>query len=126
MTDVHVQQEKAVNLLIDWNKWLAGLNFGAATGCIVVIEKGVEGIVKNYLIGAVFFFALSIIISSLIFTVLPSIMQQLPIQNKEKNKGSIYDYRPFASLSLKFIVSTQVLAFMLGVACLFLWVFLDK
>ncbi len=126
MADVHVQQEKAVNMLIDWNKWMAGLNFGAATGCIVVLENGVAGIVKSYLIGAIFCFSLSIMISSLVFILLPSIIQKLPIQGKENQKPSIYDYRPFASLPLRHIIVTQFYFFILGVIALFLWVFFHK
>lgn len=126
MIDIHLQQEKAINMLIDWNKWLAGLNFGAATGCIVVLENGVGPLVKMYLVVAIFCFALSLILSSLVFISLPSIMQKLPLQNKHNPGHNIFDYQPFLSLPLRAIVSAQFIVFILGIISLFTWVYLHK
>lgn len=126
MVDIHLQQEKAINMLIDWNKWLAGLNFGAATGCIVVLENGVGPLVKVYLVLAIFCFAISLILSSLVFVSLPSIMQRLPLQNKNNPKHNIFDYKPFFSIPLRFMVSAQFIAFIIGILSLFTWVYLHK
>ncbi|MBA3724304.1 MAG: hypothetical protein H0W89_05475 [Candidatus Levybacteria bacterium] len=124
MIDLHTQQEKAVNMLIDWNKWMAGLTFGAATGCIVVLENGVGPLVKMYLVIAIFCFALTLILSSLVFTLLPSIMQQLPLVSKTNPKHNIYDYKPFASIPLRHFITAQFLIFIAGTISLFIWVYL--
>jgi hypothetical protein len=126
MLDLHTQQEKAVNILIDWNKWMAGLTFGAATGCIVVLENGVGPLVKMYLVIAILCFALTLVLTSLVFALLPSIMQRLPLKHKNNPDHSIYDYKPLASIPLRYIVAVQFMIFIVGIISLFIWVYLHK
>lgn len=33
-------QEKAIDSLRDWSKWLIGLSFSATTGCVIVLQQG--------------------------------------------------------------------------------------
>lgn len=119
MTDIHAQQEKALELLKDWSKWAAGLNFGAATGCVIMLQQGVPASVRLFLMAAVVFFALSILVSSLIFALLPAIVQSLPINKKSV---SIYDYDLLPSISLRELVWAQLGFFGLGAICLLIWV----
>lgn len=56
---------KAIELLSDWSKWLIGINFGAATGCAIVLKTGVSEEVSSILFIAVCFFLLSLITASI-------------------------------------------------------------
>jgi len=55
---------KAIELLSEWSKWLIGINFGAATGCAIVLKTGVSETVSSILFIAVCFFLLSLITAS--------------------------------------------------------------
>ncbi len=120
------QQEKALEALKDWSKWIVSLNFGAATGCVIILQNGVSSLVRMYLITAVLFFFLSILIASFIFVLLPAIIQKLPIQTKSKQMISIFDYQFASFFNLRMLVSMQLLFFVIGVGCLFTWILLKK
>jgi hypothetical protein len=55
-------------MLVNWSKWLITLNFSAATGCVLVLKISNETTVQKvgpYLFMAVFFFILSVVVSTL-------------------------------------------------------------
>lgn len=119
------QQEKAVDSLRDWCKWMIGLNLTMGTGCVLVLLRGVSATLKTYLVGAVLFFAFSIIAASLITAVLPSIVQRLPIYDDSAKKiCSIYTVRVAPSLTLKSLAGLQYALFVLGIISLFTWIVL--
>jgi hypothetical protein len=56
--------------LIDWSKWLIGVNFSAATGCmLVLLNKEQIEFIGPKLMFAIIFFALTVFIS-IVFTYL--------------------------------------------------------
>jgi hypothetical protein len=56
--------------LIDWSKWLIGVNFSAATGCmLVLLNKEKIEFIGPKLMYAIIFFALTVFIS-IVFTYL--------------------------------------------------------
>lgn len=63
-------KSKAVELLSDWSKWLIGINFGAATGCTVVLKTGVSEKVSPLLFTAILFFICSLVVATLLTLVL--------------------------------------------------------
>lgn len=126
MQDLHTQQEKALEVVKDWSKWLAGLNFGSAAGCILMLQQGISVLVRVYLVSAVLFFSISLLISSLIFLLLPIVIQKLPLHTKSKGALSIYDYELFQSVTLRLLVGTQFGFFVVGIISLFTWVMLKK
>ena len=61
-------RETRSQLLINWSKWLITINFSAATGCVLVLKISNEATVQKvgpYLFMAVFFFLLSVLVSTL-------------------------------------------------------------
>jgi len=118
------QQAKAVDTLGEWSKWLIGLNFAAGTGCMVILEAGVSALIKPYLVGAIFFLCLSILMSVFIFLSLPAIIQSLPIRHPSKNLMSIYEYKIANQISMKWLLAAQIGSLILGFAFLLLWVML--
>lgn len=120
-----VQQEKAIDFIRDWSKWLIGLNFTSGTGCVVVLQQGVSAGIKLYLVAAILFFALSTIISALLLAGLPPLIQRLPLKTKSGNNRPIYDYWIITpSLSIKTLTILQLTLFALGLIFLFTWVIL--
>lgn len=71
---------------------------------------------------AIFFFALSTLITVVIFSILPSLFQRLPLQNEAGECGSIYQYRVIRNLPLKLFVWLQLCSFIAALICLFSWI----
>ena len=58
--------------LIDWSRWLIGINFSAATGCmIVLLDKDKSELIGAKLVYAITFFALTVA-CSIVYTYLLS------------------------------------------------------
>ena len=124
-SDKTALQEKALDSIRDWSKWLIGLNFTSGGGCIAILQTGATAAMKFYLVGAVFFFGLSAAVSALILANLPMIMQRLPLQTKKGEKREIHDYWIlFPGLSLQLLTILQLLLFVTGLAFLFTWMLL--
>ncbi len=47
------RQEKAIDVLRDWSKWLIGVNVFSATGCVIVLERDVPVLLQPLLVGAI-------------------------------------------------------------------------
>ncbi|MGN6435597.1 MAG: hypothetical protein ACTHMM_03655 [Agriterribacter sp.] len=67
---------KAVELLSDWSKWLIGINFGAATGCTVVLKTGVSEKVSPLLFAAILFFICSLVVATLLTLILTTALHK--------------------------------------------------
>ena len=95
--------------LIDWSKWLIAINFSAATGCIIIFDKNaltIKTVTGFYILLAVIFFALAVIIS-ILFTFLLSTQMTEAFQLKNSHY---------------LLGGLQILFFVLAIACLCLWV----
>lgn len=117
-------QHKAIEALRDWSKWLIGVNFAAATGCVVVLQAGVKGPPRPFLLLAIAAFALSVLCSAILVRVLASLVEKLPFKDINERGSSIYLYKPFKLLSLKLLSWLQLFLFMLGITFFLLWVVL--
>lgn len=119
------QQEKAVESMRDWCKWMIGLNLTMGTGCVLVLLRGVSAALKTSLVSAVLFFAFSMVLASLIIAILPSIIQRLPIyDNSERKASNIYTAHVAPRLTLKMLAGLQYAFFVLGIVFLFTWILL--
>jgi hypothetical protein len=119
------QQEKAVESLRDWCKWMIGLNLTMGAGCVLVLLRGVSATLKTSLVSAIIFFGVSMIIAALIIAVLPSIIQRLPLyENSERRPSNIYTAYVAPLLTLKILASLQYAFFVLGIIFLFTWIVL--
>ncbi len=118
------QQEKAIDSLRDWNKWLIGLNFFSGTGCVLMLQQGVSPLLIPFLVGAIVLFALSAIVTALVLGILPALIQALPLRDESGALQSIYDCAVWSRLSLRQFVRLQFLLFVGGIICLLGWVLL--
>ena len=115
-------QEKAIDALRDWSKWLIGLDFFTGTGCVVVLERGVSANLKPVLVGAILLVALSALVTALVLGVLAALVQELPLADEFGNVQSIYDYHIWQGVSLGRLVQLQFGLFALGVVFVVVWV----
>src|SRR3954462_11805188 len=93
--------------LIDWSKWLIGVNFSAATGCmLVLLNKEKVEFIGPKLMFAIIFFALTVFIS-IIFTYL------LATQFKQSFQLRWYHH---------FLAGLQILFFTIALVYFYQWV----
>jgi hypothetical protein len=118
------QQEKALDSLRDWNKWLIGLNFFTGTGCVIMLQQGVSPLLMPFLVGAILLFALSTIVTALVSGIRPTLVQALPLRDEFGALQSIYDYAVWQEVPLRRFVWLQFLLFVFGIICLLGWVML--
>jgi hypothetical protein len=114
------RQQSAIDALRDWSKWLIGLDFAAATGCVVVLQTDVA--TELFLVLAISAFALSVVCSVLVVRALASLVETLPFQNEAGEVVSIYEYQVWGQLSLANLVALQMLFFVMGIALFLTWV----
>lgn len=117
-------QLKAVESLRDWSKWLIGINFAAATGCVVVLQGGVTGPPRPFLMLAIGAFALSVLSSAVLVRALASLVEELPLRGEDGDPVSIYDYSLGWGLSARGLARLQLGLLILGVVFFLLWVIL--
>lgn len=121
--DVHMdetRQQRATDSLRDWSKWLIGIDFAAATGCVVVLQR--EAVGSLFLTLAIAAFALSVVCSILMVRSLASLVEILPLRDPAGRVVTIYAYRVWGKLSLANLVVLQTTLFVLGVAFFLAWV----
>ncbi len=116
------QQEKAIDALRDWSKWLIGLDFTAGTGCIIVLQGGVGPGLKLLLVMAIVFFALSAVAAALLTGILAEIVQRCPLCDEAGSVQSIYRHYVWRDVSLGLFVKIQFVFFVLGIFHLLSWV----
>jgi hypothetical protein len=117
-------QEKALDSLRDWSKWLIGLNVVATTGCIVQLEhvKVTSLRPSSFLLGAVLLFVLSNLVAVLIVGAHAVVIQTLPVPDASGESASIFTYRVWRQVSLGLLARLQILLFGLGLGSLVGWV----
>lgn len=115
-------QQQAIEALRDWSKWLIGLNVFSAAGCVTILEGGVGSNLKPFLVGAILFFALSGMVAALLIVSLAGMVQRCPLQDEEGTVKSIFDHHVWQKVSLRLLISFQLVLFALGVLNLLIWV----
>ncbi len=115
-------QKNAIDSLRDWSKWLIGLDFVAAGGCVVVLQGGVSGPAHVFLVLAIGAFALSILCSAYLVRVLASAVEALPIVDADGRPKSINDHRAARGISIGALAGAQLLLLMLGAIFFLAWV----
>lgn len=117
-------QLRAAESLRDWSKWLIGVNFAAATGCVVVLQGGVKGPPRPFLMLAIAAFALSVLSSALLVRVLAALAEALPLRSEAGELRSIYGYSAGLGISVRGLARLQFGFLILGVVFFLLWVVL--
>lgn len=101
-------ENKVADALIDWSKWLIGINFFAVTGCTIVLENlkvnKIEA-VGPYLFGAIISFATSILVSVVITYMLAIRPRAIKL-------------KPFHFI----LCTSQIIVFAVGLIFLVLWI----
>ena len=119
-------QEKAVEALRDWSKWLIGINFAAVTGCAVVLETGgVTGIGAVFLVLAIASFAASVFSSIALVRGTARVLEILPLHDDSGNLTTVFSYRLVADLSLGMIARVQLALLGVGAIFFLLWVIIN-
>jgi hypothetical protein len=116
------RQGKVVAALQDWSKWLISVNFFAAAGCVLMLERGVSLLLQPLLIAAVALFALAVITSALVLGVLPFVIEALPLSNAFGAPSSLHDHRVWRGVSLGLLVRLQFALLALGALFFLAWV----
>lgn len=118
------RQEKAIDVLRDWSKWLIGVDFFAASGCVIILERGVPLLLQPFLVGAVVLFALSVVTSALVLGLLAILVETLPLRDESGATYSIYDHLVWRQVSLGLLARLQFALLAIGVAFFLAWVVL--
>lgn len=117
-------QLNTIDALRDWSKWLIGIDFTAATGCVVVLQGGVKGPPRPFLMLAIGAFALSVLCSALLVRVLAALTEHLPLRDASGATKSIYDYTICCGLSIRVLARLQLTLLILGGLFFLTWVVL--
>jgi hypothetical protein len=117
-----VYQEKAIEAVRDWCKWLIGLNFSSVTGCAIVVERGADAALQPFLFGAILLFALSAVVAALVLGILPSMVQRLPLHDRSGALQNIYTYHVWEGITLGRLIRLQFGLFVLAIPCFLTWV----
>jgi hypothetical protein len=108
--DIIHKEENNIDLpkaLNDWSKWLIGINFSAATGCmLVLLNKDKIEFIGPKLMNAIIFFAVTVLIS-VVFTYV------LATQFKQSFQLRWYHH---------FIAGLQILFFITALLYFYQWV----
>lgn len=109
-----VKKQKAVELLINWSKWLISINFLAATGCIVALKTAVGPVVDKT--GVFFFLAiLSFSLSVMCATRFVFLLSQLGLQESANSQKHMW------------LAKLQWTLFTLGIVFVLIWIgFMSK
>jgi predicted DNA repair protein MutK len=116
------RQKKTIKSLRDWSKWLISVNFFAAAGCVIILERGASLLVQPLLVGAIVLFVLSIITSALVMGVLAVLVERLPLRDTTGATYSMYDHLVTRGISLGLLVKLQFALLVLGFLFFLAWV----
>ncbi len=117
-------QKNAIDSLREWSRWLIGIDFAAATGCVVVLQDGMMGPPRPFLILAISAFAISVLCSVFLVRVLATVVEKLPLLDSNSNPTSIYDFVVYRGITVKYIARAQMLLLTMGGIFFLMWVFL--
>ncbi|MFV8833681.1 hypothetical protein [Aquisalimonas sp.] len=116
-------QKHAIDSLRDWSKWLIGVDFAAATGCVVVLQGGdPQGLARLLLILAITAFALSVLCAVILTRALASVVEQLPLTNPDGQPVSTSGYRLGGGVTVGGLASAQIVLMTLGGGLLVGWI----
>jgi len=117
-------QKHAIDSLRDWSKWLIGVDFAAATGCVIVLQGGdPAGIARLLLVLAITSFALSVLCAIVLTRVLASVVERLPLTGVDGRPVSIAAYRLSGGLiTVGGLASAQIVLMALGGGLLIGWI----
>ncbi len=109
-----VKKQKAVELLINWSKWLISINFLAATGCIIGLKTAAAPAVDKT--GIFFFLAiLAFSVSVICSTRFVFLMAQIGLQKSDTTAKHIW------------LAKLQWILFTLGLLFVLVWIgFMSK
>jgi hypothetical protein len=117
------RQEKAVESLRDWCKWVIGLDFGAVVGCVFILENGQATLVITpFLVIASAFFAISIVCSVLLIRQLVQVAEDLPLRDSGGNLISLFQHKIGAGLSIGDLTTLQLVSLGAGGSFFMAWV----
>ena len=117
-------QQRAVESLRDWSKWLIGIGLGAATGCVVVLQGGVKGPPRPFLLLAIASFTFAVITSIGLVRTLASLVEKLPLEDARGRSESIFNYPVKGNVSVRGLARMQLMLMILGAVCFLIWVLL--
>ncbi|SEO55720.1 hypothetical protein [Aquisalimonas asiatica] len=116
-------QKHAIDSLRDWSKWLIGVDFAAATGCVVVLQGGdPQGLARLFLVLAIAAFALSVLCAVILTRSLASVVERLPLTGAEGQPVSTSGYRIGAGVTIGGLASAQIVLMTLGGGLLIGWI----
>lgn len=117
------RQERAIEALRDWSKWLIGLNFAAATGCVIILQNasGV-GPVTPFLLAAIASFVLSVFSSTVLVRELARIVELLPLRDHGGEVTTVFEHKLAARLPLDILAKVQLAFLGVGVLFFIVWV----
>jgi ABC-type Na+ efflux pump permease subunit len=115
-------QLRAVEAVGDWCKWLVGVNLTAAGGCVAVLQTGVGGTPRLFLLAAIGLFVVGLLSATVILALLPRLLEQLPVQDDVGQLQSIYEGQLWRAVRLRPLVVVQFVLFVLALLSFAGWV----
>lgn len=115
-------QQKALESVRDWSKWLVGVNLAAGAGCVAVLQTGVAGVPRVFLLMAVGFFAMALLVGTSLMAMLPGLMERLPVQDGAGRLVSVYHAGLWLGIRVRTLVSVQFSLFVLALLAFAAWV----
>lgn len=115
-------QTRALKHVADWSKWMVAVNVVATVGCVAVLQDGILGIARFFLLLAIGTFALSLMIAALLLGLLPGLIQRLPLHDERGQPASVYDGRLWGGLTVRALAVTQFALFLLAAFFFLGWV----
>ena len=109
------RQQKAPESVRDWSKWLVGVNLAAGAGCVAVLQTGVGGVLRSFLLAAIVFFGLALLGGAALMAILPCLMERLPVQDGAGRPVSVYEGRLWpGGMRVRTLVLVQCSQFVLA------------
>ena len=108
----------AIEWLRDWSKWLITVDFAAVTGCTVVLQAGLKGPPRPFLLLAIAAFAISIAISVAVVRALSTAIETAAAAGE----GSVLDLPLSKRLTIRTATRLQYGFLIAGVVFFLGWV----
>jgi hypothetical protein len=119
----HSGQERAIQSLRDWCKWLIGLDFGVGAGCVAIFVQSPSSVaVTPFLVAAIAFFVISLGCSVLLLRELAYLTEHLPFLDENGELTTIFGEPGEAGFSIGALATSQLLLSATAVALFFAWV----
>ena len=108
------RQKDAVDAMKEWSKWLIGLDFLAASGCVIILQGGVTGLARPLLMLAIAAFALSVLCAVVLVRMLVGVAERLPLLDADGQLRSIDNEPVLVGLTVGHLAHAQMILFGLG------------